>query len=82
MQLEDVLDVEITNLVNRTWNYTSSNGSTFMSFTLSFSLQATPNTTVENIQNILQANERSILPIDHTLTNEAFEVLLFQPECK
>ena len=53
-----------------------------MSFTLSFSLQKTPNTTVENIQSILQENERSILPTDHTLTNEAFRVLLFQPECK
>jgi len=53
-----------------------------MSYTLSFSLHTTPDITVEEVQNFLQANEKNIVPVNHTLTNDAFQVLLFQPECK
>ena len=82
MQLQSILNMEITNPVNRTLKYTSNNGATFMSFTLSFSLQTTLDITVEDLQSFLQDNEQNIVTADHMLTNDAFQVLLFQPQCK
>ena len=65
--------------------YTSNNGTTLLSFSLSFGLKASliPISIIQDVRNTLQnSSGGDFLPDGYTLTSEGFSVLAFQPNCK
>ena len=69
---------EISNLMERNYNYESSSGVELHSVTISFNLQqrTAPTDIVESITIILQNGNTSLN------LSEDFQVLAFQPSCK
>ena len=77
--------LDIGNPVNRTWSYNLNNGVMFMSFSISFNLQTMPLSSrniLTDVQDSLRTNENNIFPTGYSLTNQGFQVLLFQTSCK
>ncbi|XP_065903420.1 uncharacterized protein [Dysidea avara] len=73
--------LDIGNPVNRTWSYNLNNGVMFMSFSISFNLQTMPLSSrniLTDVQDSLRTNENNIFPTGYSLTNQGFQVLLFQ----
>jgi len=65
--------------------YTSNNGTTLLSFSLSFGLKASliPISIIQDVRNTLQnSSSGDFLPDGYTLTSEGLRVLVFQPNCK